>query len=438
MGGHGRRVLGATLTLLTACAAESPMQPESPGTTAVFGDGQVGTVGWQLADTIAVRVEDPRGEPVAGVPVSWATTDGSPLRPADTTDSEGLVRTVWTLGLHEGTQTLRALPVGHPELTISAHAITFHATELAGTWDGTCAITSDGRTYCWAPGDPARLVPRLVRTPAPLRQVRIGMFTACGLDSAGQVWCWPSPGLGKAGSSPLAVAVSGLPPIEQLAIQDTLACGLDQDGAPYCWNWRQPGSAHAAAPGFRFAQLSVGYATLCGIDSTAAAFCWGDNESGQLGIGTVGPAAAAPQPVAGGFRFAQISVGGSYVCGLTTDARELCWGWPGGTGLFSHTSAPTPAPAVPAPIGVYAGESTTLTLAADGQLYLWGEFPFGADIYVNGPSKPSGPDRDGPFFSRIGNADYPCALSTTGGVYCAVDVAGWPVPIWGMRGVPIL
>jgi hypothetical protein len=92
----------------------------------VAGDGGTGGVGSALADSLAVRVADRHGNPVAGVAVDWsAQTGGGSVLPArSTTGADGIARTRWTLGPAVGGQTARATVAGLAPAAFSATAAT--------------------------------------------------------------------------------------------------------------------------------------------------------------------------------------------------------------------------------------------------------------------------------------------------------------------------
>jgi len=65
----------------------------------VNGEAQQGVPGWQLVETVVLRVVDQRGEPVPGVRFSLATTDGGVVTPTSATSSNsGRVTFDWWLG----------------------------------------------------------------------------------------------------------------------------------------------------------------------------------------------------------------------------------------------------------------------------------------------------------------------------------------------------
>jgi uncharacterized protein YjdB len=121
-----RWVLGTTAGTQTAEArvaglAGSPVAfaaTARPGSAASVtkagGDGQSGTVGFALAAPLVVRVADAYGNPVRDAGVTWMSTGGGgSLSPAiATTDSLGMARATWTMGITPGAHTAVAAAAG--------------------------------------------------------------------------------------------------------------------------------------------------------------------------------------------------------------------------------------------------------------------------------------------------------------------------------------
>jgi hypothetical protein len=81
--------------------------------TLVSGDGQTGTVGEPVSDSLVVEVADALGHPVPGVSVTWDPGDGGSADPLSSlTGTDGLAATSWTLGPEVGEQTLTASAEG--------------------------------------------------------------------------------------------------------------------------------------------------------------------------------------------------------------------------------------------------------------------------------------------------------------------------------------
>jgi len=84
----------------------------------VSGNGQTGTVGQQLTDSLVVRAEDAHGNPVEGETVTFAvmTGGGSVAEAGVQTAVDGIAATTWILGTVAGVQAVQAsvAPAGIP------------------------------------------------------------------------------------------------------------------------------------------------------------------------------------------------------------------------------------------------------------------------------------------------------------------------------------
>jgi hypothetical protein len=114
------RGLGALGWLLLACSGDGLVLPgeSAPAAIAVVkGDGQSAVVGTPLADSLAVRITDARGRPIANQRVAFVVTaagDGQSLPDTTVTGADGVAAARWILGTTIGTQALEARVVGAP------------------------------------------------------------------------------------------------------------------------------------------------------------------------------------------------------------------------------------------------------------------------------------------------------------------------------------
>ncbi|PXY87130.1 chromosome condensation regulator RCC1 [Bifidobacterium asteroides] len=148
----------------------------------------------------------------------------------------------------------------------------------------------------------------------------------------------------------------------------------------------------SASRGIRFSQISGGDYYSLAVGSDGNAYAWGDNSNGQLGNGTntdqrtpakVGKPADAPAD----FTYLQVSGGDSHSLAVGSDGNVYAWGWNSngqlGDGTGSDRYAPvrvkTPDrktyPDLPADftyLQVSAGYWHSLALGSDGNVYAWG------------------------------------------------------------------
>lgn len=136
------RIVGlANLVAVTLGGASCSGDTSGPGQDPVpmhlaqiSGAGQTGEVGAPLPIPLAVKITDKDGDPIAGVPVTFAVTrgGGSVSASTDTTDAEGLASTIWTMGPDVRVNQQRAT-AGVPAMALPLVGFTATATLTSGT-----------------------------------------------------------------------------------------------------------------------------------------------------------------------------------------------------------------------------------------------------------------------------------------------------------------
>lgn len=125
-----RQLSGGALGLLVLISACDLFSSPVPATaSAISGTGQTATVGTAVSSAPSLKVLDEKGEPFAGLPVTFTVTGGGgSVTIGSTTTSTTGVASVgsWTLGTTAGTNTV----IGTPE---GLSAVTFTATGTAGS-----------------------------------------------------------------------------------------------------------------------------------------------------------------------------------------------------------------------------------------------------------------------------------------------------------------
>lgn len=120
------------IVFLSSCGDGDPTAPADQVTARIVaGAQQEGTAGRELPEPLVVEVLNRDGDPLAGQPVHWSTSDGGSLEPSvSTTGADGRASARWTLGPEVGTQRVTVEIDGLAPLTIEATARTSSAASI--------------------------------------------------------------------------------------------------------------------------------------------------------------------------------------------------------------------------------------------------------------------------------------------------------------------
>jgi alpha-tubulin suppressor-like RCC1 family protein len=267
-----------------------------------------------------------------------------------------------------------------------------------------CTVLQAGTVVCWGnnaagqlgsgSADSARKTPVLVRGDPAYAAVSVGATHTCALTREGRAWCWGlgtsgELGTGRAGSSATPVSVAGDKAFVQIAAGAFHTCALSATGAVFCWGANRVGTlgnrttTSSAAPVSVAAPANVSFTALasgphhsCALGSNGAVYCWGSNSAGQLGNGSTSDA-NAPILVISGVPFKAVTAGGSHTCALTPVGSAYCWGenTSGQLGTGATTADNVRPIAVTGTLvlgSLAAGEAHTCGLTEDGAAYCWG------------------------------------------------------------------
>lgn len=227
------------------------------------------------------------------------------------------------------------------------------------------------------------------------------------------LYCWGRNQTGDVGNG--TVAATSTPEVVKANIGFTrvstgwgTSCGVDGEGLAYCWGdngYGQIGSTAISYPssfnklpvavtlsgmnagsGQRFATITEGWSFTCGITINGWAYCWGKGDYGQLGNGDWSTMGNGPQLVPGAY-YSAISAGANHACGITMDGDTYCWGGneAGQIGINRHDGNPMGGgpnnPSSPNLVqaggvkytAIAAGRVFTCSLDIAGTAYCWGQ-----------------------------------------------------------------
>jgi hypothetical protein len=162
--------------------------------------------------------------------------------------------------------------VAHPLPEPVAGGLTFSSIVAGSRF--TCALTDDGRAYCWGLGsrifdvgtpEGAEVYPEPVRVAPEWRFSELAAASdhSCGLTGAGEVVCW---GWRFPGPTPVA----GFTFREITADAGHPTCGLTIDGIRACWGWDAVPTVPPNTSHVRFVELGSG----CGRVESGDVVCW--------------------------------------------------------------------------------------------------------------------------------------------------------------------
>jgi len=344
-----------------------------------------------------------------------------------------------------------------------------------------CAVTAEGAVRCWGYGEVGQLgdggakkpegkhaaaVPmQVVGLTSGVQKVATYSDFSCALTAAGGVKCWGRNDLGQLGTgveytdsreqqSSLPVDVRGLGSgVVDVSTGTDSACAVLASGKVMCWGqdgWGKLGNDSAKVPGDTLpvylppvevvglndaAQISVGHTHACAVTTAGRLYCWGSNMVAELGVGE-DHAAEKRVPVevtALGSDVASVVAGRNTTCAILKSGTAKCWG-DGSAGQIGdgqkgiQRNVVVPADVVGASGVTSMSKPSDFTCAAiAGAAKCWGEssalgLAEGPTFYTYQPAGSVVGLESGVAEVATG-ADYGCARKTDGTIAC-----------WGTNG----
>ena len=270
----------------------------------------------------------------------------------------------------------------------------------------------------------------------------------CAVTIGGGVKCWganSSGGLGdgtkNASSTP--VDVVGLADgVVAIAAGDRYSCALASGGGVRCWGNNDSGQLGDGTIRDRTSPVDVmGLASgvraidargehTCALLTAGGVKCWGANLNGQLGNGTTSSSAVPVDVVGLVGGVSAIAVGGEHTCAIASDGGLKCWGWNAtgqvGVRTVADRHVPVDVPGLGGAVSaVAAGGRHTCALMASGAIRCWGYNEYG--------QLGDGTTSDSPMPVTVAGLPSSIRAITTGGNFSCALRTDSGVSCWGLN-----
>lgn len=300
-----------------------------------------------------------------------------------------------------------------------------YAVSLSSAYNSTCALASNKKVYCWGRNLEGQLgnntttnatspveVNLTAMGTAGATAIAAGYYHSCALGTDGSSYCWGQNSayqLGNGTTTQSLVATKtpqGAVPsnvrLTQLSTYYQHTCAIGSNSLLYCWGmnaYRQIGNASTTtattptlastisnAPGGSITGISTGDYHTCINSSNAKIYCWGYNAYGGLGnVNAPNPSDVAQvtgsNTALGYGRGLSVVAGGGATCAISIDSKPYCWGYNSvgqlGNGNTINSASPADVSNGAIPVGVDSvslsgGGGTVCMLGSDAKIYCWG------------------------------------------------------------------
>jgi alpha-tubulin suppressor-like RCC1 family protein len=215
----------------------------------------------------------------------------------------------------------------------------------------TCAILENGKVSCWGKNqfgengsatqylEAARelVEPEIVNGVEGVTELALSWDATCAVTRKKEMWCWgrsktDEQRAARGDSNEGAASVDALAGITSVVANESSMCGV-RDGAVVCWGdtmmlgGSPRGGLHTlVVPGAK--RVSLGANHGCALTASGDVYCFGSNMNGELGVeirqGDYMP--HAPAKVEGVADAIDVVCGSAVSCAVTAHDDVLCWG----------------------------------------------------------------------------------------------------------------
>jgi alpha-tubulin suppressor-like RCC1 family protein len=212
-----------------------------------------------------------------------------------------------------------------------------------------CALLEAGKVRCWGDNEYGQLgngtrensnIPVAVHgLPDKVVQIAAGGMFTCALTEDGRIYCWGNALTGRIGedtrdSFSTPELIDGLEKdIDLIVAGDYHLCVRSTSGEILCWGALSSKDEFTARTPFiveeltgTVAQMAAGGGYSCALTVADGVKCWGDNYFGQLGNGTDLGSWEPVDAIGAADNVLRIASGSGHVCALKMDGGVKCWG----------------------------------------------------------------------------------------------------------------
>lgn len=312
-------------------------------------------------------------------------------------------------GVGDGTLKFKNTPV----TVVNASGIK----QVAVGYNHACAISQTGSVSCWGDNSKGQIgdgttsfrpqaTPVVGLSEEKVTQLALTYQSSCALLETGEVRCWGGNSQGElgVGSAAKITQISAPKKDKKVLLPSNITlkrlvsgrqhlCGITNNNALVCWGWNDLGQlgltdtnpryipTPVTAAGTGLKQLAAGYGHTC-VARTNDTLCWGDNSKGQLGDGTT-TSSSIPVTVSALSGVTALTLGKEHSCATLATNAAFCWG-SRQAGQTAQTIDPTVVDKVPVAVAslttkhsLSAGDFHTCSIGEGGIVKCWGKNDLG-------------------------------------------------------------
>ena len=273
-------------------------------------------------------------------------------------------------------------------------------TALAGGWEHTIALKSDGTVWTWGRNSDGQLgdgtntqrnIPVQVSGLNGVTAVACGYGHSITLKSDGTVWTWGGNDYGQLGDgattdSTTPVQVNGLSDVTAIAGGGYHTIALKSDGTVLAWGSNDYGQLGDGTTTNRTTPVEVsglsdviafagGWEHTIALKSDGTVWAWGRNNTGQLGVRTT-TQKSTPVQLSDLNDVIAIACGVFHTIALKSGGAVWAWGYNYngqlGDGTNTDSATPVQVSGLSGATAIACGSYHTIALKSDGTVWTWG------------------------------------------------------------------